>query len=179
MFLIVMGVSGSGKSTVGALLAQRLGCPFYDGDDWHPPENIAKMAAGIPLEDDDRRAWLAGLADLIRHGLTNGQQGVIACSALKESYRAGLRVDPAQVQFVYLRGDYATIWARMAGRTGHFMQPAMLQSQFNALEEPLDAWIVDVRLTPEQAVDQILAQHRPIGQPVQQSTCLLTLPQNR
>ncbi len=158
MFLIVMGVSGSGKSTVGALLAQRLGCPFYDGDDWHPPENVAKMAAGLPLEDDDRRAWLAALAELIRHGLASGASGVVACSALKETYRAALRVDPAQVQFVYLRGDYATIQARMAGRKGHFMQPAMLQSQFDALEEPLDAWIVDVRLTPERIVDQILAQ---------------------
>ena len=179
MFLIVMGVSGSGKSTVGALLAQRLGCRFYDGDDWHPPGNIAKMAAGIPLEDEDRRGWLAALADLIRQGIARGASGVVACSALKEAYRAGLRIDPAQVQFVYLRGDYATIRARMGDRTGHYMQPALLQSQFDALEEPLDAWAVDVRLTPEQAVDQILAQLVPAGQSIQRSTCLLTLPQNR
>jgi gluconokinase len=156
MFFIVMGVSGSGKTTVGQLLAQRLGCRFYDGDDFHPPENIAKMAAGVALDDDDRRSWLATLADLIKRGLAQGETGVVACSALKEAYRTVLRVDPQQVQFVYLKGDYDTIWARMQGRTGHYMKPAMLQSQFNALQEPLDALTLDVDLAPEQIVDQVM-----------------------
>lgn len=161
MFFIVMGVSGSGKTTIGQLLAQRLGCRFYDGDDFHPPPNIAKMAAGVPLDDDDRRGWLAALAALIRQSLAHGETGVIACSALKEAYRAVLRVDPNQVQFVYLKGDYDTIWARMQGRTGHYMKPGMLQSQFDALQEPLDAFTVDVDLAPEQIVDRVMAHFMP------------------
>lgn len=161
MFFIIMGVSGSGKTTVGELLAQRLGCRFYDGDDFHPPENIAKMATGIPLNDDDRRGWLVALADLIRQGLAHGETGVIACSALKEAYRAVLRVDPKQVQFVYLKGDYDTIWARMQGRTGHYMKPGMLQSQFETLQEPIDALDVDVNLAPERIVDQVIAHFMP------------------
>jgi gluconokinase len=161
MFVIVMGVSGSGKTTVGAALAQRMDCPFYDGDDYHPAANVAKMAAGVPLDDDDRGGWLAALADVIRTGLRGGESGVIACSALKERYRAQLRAaatDPAQVRFVYLRGSYDTIRARMESRAGHYMKPGMLRSQFDALEEPSDAITVDVTLRLDAQIHQILGQ---------------------
>jgi carbohydrate kinase (thermoresistant glucokinase family) len=161
MFIIVMGVSGSGKTTVGLALAHALRCPFYDGDDYHPPANIAKMAAGLPLNDDDRAGWLAALADVIRAGLARGEQGVIACSALKQKYRATLRSAAScaeQVRFVYLKGSYSTIMARMQSRQWHYMQPGMLQSQFDALEEPINAVVVDITLEPEEVVRQILAQ---------------------
>lgn len=156
MFFIVLGVSGSGKSTVGRMLADRLGCPFYDGDDFHPPENRDKMSRGIPLTDEDRAGWLQALADLIRRRLQADESGVLACSALKEKYRQVLRVDPARVRFVYLRGDYALILARMHTRRGHYMQPGMLKSQFEALEEPTDALVEDIRQSPAEIVADIL-----------------------
>ena len=157
MFVIIMGVSGSGKNTVGELLAAHLDCPFYDGDHFHPPANIAKMSAGVPLDDADRLGWLQALADLIRQGLAAGECGVIACSALKQSYRNLLAVDPQQVHFVYLKGHYDLIWERMLLRQGHYMKASMLQSQFAALEEPRDAFTVDISQTPQQIVDAILA----------------------
>lgn len=156
MFFIVLGVSGSGKSTVGRMLADRLGCPFYDGDDFHPPENWDKMSRGIPLTDEDRAGWLQALADLIRRRLQADESGVLACSALKEKYRQVLRVDPARVRFVYLRGDYALILARMHTRRGHYMQPGMLKSQFEALEEPTDALVEDIRQSPAEIVADIM-----------------------
>ncbi len=156
MFIIVMGVSGSGKTTAGKMLADRLGCPFYDGDDYHPSANVAKMAAGIPLNDEDRAGWLAALADLIRGGLARRESGVIACSALKKKYRDVLRVDAKQVKIVYLKGDYEAIWARMRTREGHYMKASMLQSQFDTLEEPAHALNVDVTLSPEDLVDYIM-----------------------
>jgi gluconokinase len=156
MFIILMGVSGSGKTTIGQKLARRLGCPFYDGDDFHPPENVAKMAAGAPLNDEDRAGWLAALAGLIRKEIENNQSGVMACSALKEKYRHVLRVDPDQVQFVFLRGAYDVILARMETRVGHYMKPDMLASQFQTLEEPQDALIEDVSLEPDVIVRDIL-----------------------
>ncbi len=155
MFVILMGVSGSGKTTIGRLLAQRLNCPFYDGDDYHPPANVAKMATGIPLDDEDRAGWLAALADIIRDGLGRGEDGVLACSALKEKYRDVLRVDPARVKFFYLRGSYDTILQRMAERGEHYMKPAMLQSQFEALEEPANVPWLDVTLQPDEIVQRI------------------------
>lgn len=156
MFIILMGVSGSGKTTIGQKLARRLGCPFYDGDDFHPPENVAKMAAGAPLNDEDRAGWLAALAGLICKEIKNNQNGVMACSALKEKYRHVLRVDPDQVQFVFLRGAYDVILARMETRVGHYMKPDMLASQFQTLEEPQDALIEDVSLEPDVIVRDIL-----------------------
>lgn len=159
MFVILMGVAGSGKTTVGQILAQELGCPFFDGDDFHPPANIAKMAAGIPLDDDDRAGWLAALAALMRNGLDQDQCGVIACSALKETYRQVLQsavIEPDQVRFVYLKGDYTTILARMQSRAGHYMKAAMLQSQFDALEEPAGVITVDTTQSPEDIVRAVM-----------------------
>ncbi len=152
-----MGVSGSGKTTVGELLAARLGWPFYDGDKFHPPENVAKMAAGTPLDDADRAGWLAVLGELIRAGLARGASGVIACSALKAAYRDSLRVDPARVHFVYLKGSFDLIWERMLRRRHHYMKASMLQSQFATLEEPQGVLTCDITPPPEQIVDAILA----------------------
>jgi gluconokinase len=157
MILIVMGVAGSGKSTIGRLLADRLRWPFYDGDDFHPPANVAKMQSGQPLTDKDRSGWLSALADLIRECVTQNRSAVIACSALKQRYRDQLQVD-ASVHFVYLRGSYDLIEARMRQRTGHYMPPSLLASQFAALEEPLAALTIDIDQTPEQIVDEIVSR---------------------
>lgn len=151
-----MGVSGSGKTTIGKALAKQLGCRFYDGDDYHPPANIVKMASSIPLDDADRAGWLETLASIIRDGLEKGESGVIACSALKEKYRQVLRVDPEQVKFVYLKGNYEIIQSRMRTRETHYMKPDMLRSQFEALEEPREALTMDVSLSPDQIVQTIL-----------------------
>jgi gluconokinase len=156
MFVIVMGVSGSGKTTVGELLAERMGWPFYDGDNFHPAENVAKMAAGTPLDDADRAVWLAVLAALIGDGLARGESGVLACSALKDAYRDRLRVDPEQVHFVYLKGSFELIWERMQRRQNHYMKAAMLQSQFAVLEEPDGVLTCDISQDPEQIVDTIV-----------------------
>jgi gluconokinase len=155
LIIVVMGVSGSGKTTVGRLLAGRLGWPFYDGDDYHPPANVAKMSRGLPLSDDDRAGWLAALAALMRSELARGGSAVLACSALKARYRAQLRVAES-VQFVYLKGDYDLILARMQGRADHFMKPAMLASQFAALEPPAEALTADIAAPPEDIVDHII-----------------------
>jgi gluconokinase len=157
VFVVVMGVSGSGKTTVGELLAERMGWPFYDGDNFHPPENVAKMAAGTPLDDVDRASWLAVLASLIRDGLARGESGIIACSALKASYRDSLRVDPARVQFVYLKGSFDLIWDRMQRRQNHYMKASMLQSQFATLEEPEGVLTCDITPEPQQIVATIVA----------------------
>jgi gluconokinase len=156
MFIILMGVSGSGKTTIGAALAARMGLPFYDGDDYHTPANRSKMAAGVPLTDDDRQAWLETLAALIRDQLARGAGGVLACSALKARYRAILQVDAERVTFVYLRGSYETIRQRILGRGDHYMKAAMLPSQFDALEEPEGVLTIDVVYPPEEIIRRIL-----------------------
>jgi gluconokinase len=148
-FFIIMGVSGCGKTSVGKELASRLNWTFYDGDDFLSPTNIAQMAQGTPLSDADRAPWLASLHNLISTCST----GVLACSALKERYRRILLADNPNVKIVYLKGSYDLIWSRMAARTGHFMRPAMLQTQFDILEEPADALTVDASLP----VDDIAA----------------------
>lgn len=161
MFVIVMGVSASGKTTVGAALAQVLGWPFYDGDDFHPPASIAKMAAGAPLDDGDRSGWLASLAEIIRRSMECGESAVMACSALKPAYRARLQAAAShseQVKFVYLKGDMETILKRMQGRQGHYMQANMLQSQFDDLDEPTDAITIDLALSVSDEVRQIMEQ---------------------
>lgn len=132
--LVVMGVSGSGKSTVAGLLAARLGWDFTDGDDLHPPENVAKMAAGHPLTDEDREPWLVKVAEWIRERTGAGRPGLITCSALKRTYRDRLRGE--HVIFVYLAGTRAEIKRRLAARNGHFMPSSLLESQFATLEEP-------------------------------------------
>lgn len=156
MFVIVMGVSGSGKTTIGKAIAEQLGCRFYDGDDFHPTAIVAKMVAGIPLTDEDRAGWLAALAALIQRGLQQGESGVIACSALKEKYRQALCVDAGQVKFVYLKGSYEVILGRMQNRQAHYMKPAMLQSQFETLEEPQGVLTVDITLSPDVIVRNIM-----------------------
>src|SRR5688500_14805605 len=143
-FFIVMGVSGSGKTEVGRSLAQHLGWDFYDADDFHPADNITKMAAGIPLDDSDRAPWLASLHALISTSLKKDQPGVLACSALKERYRQQLLAGNDDVQLVYLKGSYELIWSRMSARKDHYMKPHMLRSQFETLEEPGNALVIDI-----------------------------------
>ena len=154
-FLIVMGVSGCGKSSVGRALADSLGWDFYDADDFHPPENVAKMTDGLPLDDSDRAPWLASLHDIISTNLKADKPGVLACSALKERYRRQLMDGNEGVQIVYLKGSYELIWSRMSAREEHYMKPHMLRSQFEALEEPLNAYTVDISLPIDAVVRQI------------------------
>lgn len=155
-FFIVMGVSGCGKSSVGQTLASRLGWSFYDADDFHPPENVAKMASGTPLDDSDRAPWLSALHDLISSSLREDKPGVLACSSLKERYRQQLLDGNESVQIVYLKGSYDLIWSRMSARKDHYMKPHMLKSQFEALEEPSNALTMDISMSVEDIVQEIL-----------------------
>lgn len=152
-----MGVSGTGKSTIGKLLSDRTGWTFYDADDFHPLTNIIKMKHGIPLTDEDRLPWLLKLKKLIADTIDSDRQGVLACSALKSKYRQILQND-SEVKFIYLRGDYDCIQSRVQQRTGHFMSSDLLRSQFDTLEEPENAIEVDVSHTPEAIVEEILSQ---------------------
>lgn len=154
--VVVMGVSGSGKTTVGRALAERLGWVFYDGDDYHPAANVAKMASGEPLDDGDRRPWLDRLNRLIAARLAAGQSLVLACSALKRSYRERIRAGNPGVRFVYLKGSEALIARRMSERAGHFMPPELLRSQFEALEEPVHAIMVDIGAAVPVIVQEIV-----------------------
>jgi gluconokinase len=160
-FFIVMGVSGSGKSSVGKSLADSLGWDFYDADDFHPPANVAKMASGIPLDDSDRAPWLAALHDLISSSLKADHPGVLACSALKERYRQRLTDGNDGVQVVYLKGSYDLIWSRMEKRTDHYMKPHMLKSQFETLEEPAKALTVDISTSVDEIVQEIISDMSP------------------
>jgi gluconokinase len=134
--LVVMGVSGCGKTTVAALLAGRLGWPFEEGDALHPPSNIEKMKAGHPLTDDDRGPWLEKVAEWVEERLDAGESGLITCSALKRSYREVINRRGSGVMFVYLAGSRETVATRLAARHGHFMPASLLDSQFADLEEP-------------------------------------------
>jgi gluconokinase len=152
MVVVLMGVAGSGKTTIGRQLAAELGWNFADADDFHPPANVAKMSAGIPLDDADRAPWLAAIRLYIDARLARGENAVVTCSALKEKHRAVLLADPARVKLVYLRGTRELLWSRISSRQGHFMKPAMLDSQLATLEEPTGALVIDIAQAPEQII---------------------------
>ena len=152
--IVVMGVSGSGKTTIGSLLAQALGWEFFDADEFHPLANKKKMSNGIPLTDEDRAGWLEVLRGLILQQGENKLPCVLACSALKQRYREALAVNE-KVRFVYLHGSYEQVETRLKRRMGHYMTVQLLQSQFEALEEPREAIIIDISHTPEEIVDII------------------------
>ena len=155
--LVVMGVSGVGKTTVGSLLAEALTLPFIDADDFHPKENIEKMASGIPLNDDDRHDWLLALNEvLLKHKSTGA---VLACSALKEKYRELLSNGIAKyVTFVFLEGTYAQLQERLQERKGHFMPAELLKSQLETLEPPKSAIKIAISYTSDEIVEQIIRQ---------------------
>ena len=153
-----MGVSGSGKTTIGELLSQALGWPFYDADDFHPPANVDRMRQGIALTDEDRQPWLAALARLIGDALSADQSLVLACSALKAAYRERLTPRGAtegEVRFVYLRVPADVAAARLRNRSGHYMPASLVPSQFATLEEPADATVIDATQPPEAIVADI------------------------
>jgi len=147
-----MGAAGSGKTTIGRQLAAGLGWNFADADEFHPPANVAKMSAFIPLDDTDRAPWLAAIRAYIERQLAEGRNAVVTCSALKERYRAVLLGVPGQVRLVYLKGTAEVLRSRISRREGHFMKPAMLDSQLAALEEPADALVIDIAQPPEQII---------------------------
>lgn len=157
MIVLVMGVSGCGKSTIGAALAEALDADFLEADTFHSPANIAKMKSGTPLEDADRWPWLDAIGAALDRSVMENRAVVLACSALKASYRE--RLLPAgrrQGRVVFLQGGADLIGARLSGRKGHYMPPTLLPSQFAALEAPTDAIIVDIAKTPEEIVGEIL-----------------------
>jgi gluconokinase len=157
MILVLMGVAGSGKSTVGQLFAHELGWPFLDADDFHSPANRAKMSAGIPLDDADRAPWLDTLHAEIASRARRGESALLACSALKATYRDVLQREVPDLRWVFLRGSPELLHARLVQRTGHYMSPAMLASQLATLEPPADALSLDVAATPRELVAQIRA----------------------
>lgn len=158
MVVVLMGVSGAGKSTTGRLLADQMGWGFRDADDLHSHANKAKMASGVALTDADRAPWLANIRDLIATSLARNTNLVLACSALKQSYRDRLGIDPARVKIVYLKGSRELIGARIADRKFHFMNKDLLDSQFETLEEPRDGIVVDVAAAPESIVADVRKQ---------------------
>jgi gluconokinase len=157
MILVIIGVSASGKSTVGRLLAAHLGWTFYEGDDFHSEANVQKMRRGVPLNDRDRTPWLKAIRKLIRAAVDRGENLVIACSALKKSYRRMLRVN-GHVAFIYLKANRALIRQRLKRRTGHFMNPDLIESQFKTLETPKSALQIDAGLAPAEIV-QLIRNH--------------------
>ena len=158
MILVVWGVSGCGKTTIGQQVATHLGWQFYDADDFHPSANVEKMRAGQPLTDEDRWPWLARLAELLEEHVASQQSAVLACSALRKIYREKLDVNAKQVQFVQLAGSFTLIRDRLAARNHEFMDPALLQSQFDTLEEDPVDWRVEIDAAPESVCDAITSR---------------------
>ena len=174
MIIVLMGVAGSGKTTVGTMLAEAMKCPFLEGDSLHSKENVDKMSDGIPLTDADRAPWLAAIRMRILERFERGLDLVVACSALKQQYRKVLAKD-VPITWVYLKGSPALIRARLRARPNHFMKADMLASQFEALDEPSDALVVDISASPSTIVKQILSQvwrsrHTGVAQAPQQET---------
>ena len=157
----MMGVSGSGKSLIGAAFARALGIDFVEGDDYHSAENVQRMSREVPLSDDDRVRWLRSLAVRIRETKDAGTGLVMTCSALKRSYRDVLRAQASELRFVFLRGPRALLAERIASRRGHFMPPSLLDSQLATLEEPSPdehAWVCDIRESPQDLVAALVAR---------------------
>ncbi len=157
----MMGVSGSGKSLIGAALARALGIEFVEGDEYHPAENVERMSSGIPLTDDDRARWLRSLAVRLREAKDAGIGLVVSCSALKRSYRDVLRAEAGELRFVYLRGPRALLDERLASRRDHFMPPSLLDSQLATLEEPSPdehAWVCNILEPPQDLVAALVAR---------------------
>jgi gluconokinase len=157
MFILVMGVTGSGKTTVGKLLSAAMGWPFYDADDFHSPENVRKMASGVPLTEEDRGPWLEELHRLISQRNERGKNGILACSALKTAYRRILSAE-ADLAVVYLKAHPGLIRSRLDTRSGHYMSPRLIESQFLDLEEPKEGIIIDAARPPEQIVETIRSE---------------------
>ncbi len=157
MIVIVMGPMGSGKTHIGELLATALGWPFIEGDAFHPPENVEKMRAGRPLTDADRAPWLASVRREIDQRIASGGHAVLACSALKQTYRDTLGVDQQTVRTVYLRGSRDVLLKHLAARNHPYMADQLLQSQLDTLEEPADGITVDIAQPPQEIVKAVLA----------------------
>ncbi len=163
MIILVMGVTASGKSTVGRRLAELNGWAFHDADDFHPPANIEKMSRGVPLTDEDRVPWLEALNAVMRRHEAEGTSAVVTCSALKQWYRDLLQRGLTSLVIVHLKGDPATLKARIEARTDHFMPPSLLPSQLATLEDPEDAIVVDAGRPPDEIVAEIMRQTAAAG----------------
>lgn len=158
MVIVILGVSGSGKTTIGKMLAHQQHWQFRDADEFHSPANIQKMHDGIPLDDADRRPWLEAMRQAIDTAIRADTNLILACSALKAAYRQVLAERSDRVKFVYLKGSFELIQQRLQARHGHFMNPELLKSQFDDLEEPADAIAIDIAADPEASVSQIVAK---------------------